>query len=148
LDDSELFFRFRADGSLVEFTTVADAYAVFVGSSCSARESLEIAAWDAASRLSLRVTGSQGFGTGTYSIAQQVDDPRLRMLLYYRSPEGIDYFAEPVVPEDLTIVISDVGAATVAGSFWGVVRAAGYADVMITDGHFTVRREYDLQMPC
>jgi hypothetical protein len=148
LDDYELFFRFRANGSLVEFTTLADVYGVFVGSACSDRESLEIVAWDSSSRLGLRVSSHEGFGSGTYSIAQRAEDPEFRMLLYFRAPEGVDYFAEPVVPEDATIVISQVGPSTIDGTFFGVVRAAGLPDVIITDGEFSVRREHDLQVPC
>jgi hypothetical protein len=149
LDDYEIFVRFKADGNLMEFTSRTDLYGVFVGSVCSARESLEIAAWepwDTGTRLGLYLTGPKGFGTGTYSSAQG-QDPRLR-LLYYRAPEGGDYFADPAAAESAMITISHVDIGTISGTFFGVLKAEGHPDVVITDGEFLVRREHDLELPC
>jgi hypothetical protein len=56
--------------------------------------------------------------------------------------------ASALVDEDATIVISHVGPSTIEGTFIGVVEAAGYPAVIITDGEFTVRRDNDLQLPC
>jgi len=92
------------------------------------------------------VTGPEGFGTGTYSIALS-DDPRLR-LLYYRAPDGIDYVADQTVAPNAMIIISQVGTGTIVGTFSGVVSAAGRPDIVITDGEFTVRRDHDLLGAC
>jgi hypothetical protein len=149
LDDFDLFFRFRANGTPVEYTTLADVYGLFVVVPCSGRETLEVAAWDPSTRLGLMVSSIQNpVGVGTYSVAQSVDDPSLRISLYYRAPEGIDYMAEPVTQEDATIVVSHVGKSTIDGTFFGVLKAAGQQDVMITDGEFTVRREHDIESSC
>ena len=61
-----------------------------------------------------------------------------------QNPEGAGYLAEPIVPEDATIMISHVGSTTIGGTFFGVVKAPGRPDVTITDGEFMVRREFDI----
>jgi hypothetical protein len=156
LDEFDLFFRFRANGALVEFTTVGNVYGVFVEAGCGEAHSLQITAWepwDLGSRLGLHLGSMSafrpmGFGVGSYSVDQRTDDPSFRIRLYYRTPEGIDYFAEPVVPSDATLEIYRVGASTVDGAFFGVLKAEGQPDVVITDGEFSVRREHDYKPPC
>jgi hypothetical protein len=148
-DDVDLFFRFRANDTLVELTTSADVYGVFVANPCTGEDTLQVAAWNLSIRLGLNVSSIQNqVGLGTYSTAQSVDDPTLRISLYYQAPDGIDYIAEPVTPDDVTIVISHIGGATIDGTFFGVAKAAGQPDVMITDGAFTVRREQDMEASC
>ncbi len=151
LDDLEPSVRFSANGTLVQFTTRAESYAVLVAGHCSERVSLQVAAWepwDTASRLGLRVSGGQDLGLGTYTNAQDLSDPPVRIHLYYRDAQGIDYFAGPVIPDDATVVISYIGPSTVEGMFFGVLKAVGHPDVIITDGEFTVRREHDLRPEC
>jgi hypothetical protein len=149
LDDDELFFRFKANGTLVEFTTLSDVYGVFIEACTGSTEALEVVGWSSANRLGMRVSRRQtGMAEGTYSIARRLDDPTFRIRLYYRSADGIDYFAAPSVPEDVTLVISRVGSSTIDGTFFGVVKADGQPDVVITDGEFTVRREHTVKERC
>jgi hypothetical protein len=150
LNDVESSVHFKVNGTLVQFATSAESYGVFVAGHCSERVSLQVAAWeswDTASRLGLRVSSGEDLGLGSYSIALG-PDPTVRIHLYYRDAQGIDYFAGPVVPDDATVVISYIGPSTIEGTFFGVLKAVGHPDVTITDGEFTVRREHDLRPEC
>jgi hypothetical protein len=144
LDGFDLFFRYEVNGTLVEYTTLRDVFGVFTFEDRGA-DILSIVGWDANSTLGLRVWSYRGTpGVGTHSIAQMANDSTFGIDIYYQDPDGIDHYAEPVVPEDATIVITHIGGSTIDGTFFGVVKAAGRPDVMITNGEFTVRRELDL----
>ena len=145
LDDFDLFFRFRADGTLVEYTSREDVFGVYTLVTGSPAI-LNIVGFDATTRLRLRLSSLEEIpGPGTYTIAQTASDSTFTMELYYQSPDGTDYFAAPVVPEDATIVISSVGGLTIDGTFFGIVKAPGVPDVVITEGEFAVRRDFDIR---
>jgi hypothetical protein len=141
LDDLDLFLRYKVDGTLTEYTTLANVFGAY---SLGFEASLNVVAWDATSRLRLRVSSEEAIpGVGTHSVAQVANDSTFTISIYYQASDGTDYFAEPIVPEDATIVISSVGSSTIDGTFLGVVKAPGRPDVMITEGEFSVRREFD-----
>ena len=136
--------RFRADGTLVEYTALANVLGMYT-EYCGAT-SLSVVAWDLASGLGLRVASAAGSpGPGTWSIAYRDNDPTFRMSIYYQDSRGTGYIARPVVPEDASITISQVTSNSIAGTFFGLVKASGLPDVTITHGEFSVRLEPDNQ---
>lgn len=147
LDDLDLFFRFEVDGVPIEYTSSADVFGVISYSVEGGADILNVVGWDSATRLRLRVRSlDETIGAGVYSVAQLENDSTLLVTIYYQDPEGIDYFAEPVVPEDATIEITNVGSRTIDGTFFGVVKAPDRPDIVITNGEFTVRREHDIDV--
>lgn len=146
LDDFDLFLRFSVNGTVVEYPAIGNVFGVFTNYCLGGPKVINVVAWDSTSGLRLRMSSGRQASNplGTYSIAHVEDDPTFRLSMYYQDPEGTEYLANPVVPEDATIVISQVGPRTMSGTFFGVVKAPDRADVLITDGEFVVRREFDI----
>jgi hypothetical protein len=146
-DGLDSFVRFRADGTLVEYTALGNVFAWYTDSCTSGTTTLRLVAWDASTGFGLRVSSAQGSpGPGTWSIAQRERDPTFGLTLVYVDAAGTGYRARPVVPEDATIMISHVGSTSISGTFFGLVKAQDGADVTITDGEFMVRREHDMEV--
>jgi len=144
LDDFDFFFRFETNGTLVEYTTLQDVFGVYTFENRGANI-LSIVGWDSSTSLGLRMWSYRAVpGVGTHSVAQMVNDSTFGIDIYFQDQDGTDYYAEPVAPEDATVVITHIGSSTIDGTFFGVVRAPGRPDINITNGEFTVRREFDI----
>jgi hypothetical protein len=145
LDGLDLFVRFRADGALVEYTAPGNAFGWYTDSCTAGGSTLRVVAWDATTGLGLRLSSRQGSpGPGTWSIAQRERDSTFGLTMVFVDGAGNGYRAQPVVPEDATIMISHVGSTAIAGTFFGRVKALDGVEVTITDGEFVVRREHDI----
>ncbi len=144
LDDYDFFFRYEANGTPIEYTSLQDVFGVFTFEDGGA-DILSIVGWDATTSLGLWVWSYQQTpGVGTHSVAEMANDSTFGIDIFYQHSDGLDYYAEPVVPEDATIVITQIGGSTIDGTFFGVVKAPDRTDIVITNGEFTVRREFDI----
>ena len=143
-DDLDPFLRFRMDGTLVEYRSLGELFGLHTHFIRSGRVALSIVGWDSTTGVHLNLSSVQALpGPGTYTADQRATDPTFRMGIYYRHPEGVGYVTRRPVPDDATILITHFGPTAIGGSFFGVLRAEGRPNLVITDGEFMVRRELD-----
>jgi len=135
--ETELFLRFNANGSLVEFTNAASLFAAFT--STSGQSNLVITGYDAVSGTNLQIYDNGPVGTGTYSGYGVVGNVLVGTLMAYEDPSGTEYVTNPG-SADVTITVSEITDTRVRGTFSGTLEASGEPDLVVTAGSFVVQR--------
>ncbi len=135
---AELYLKFKANGTLVEYTNAASLFASF--STTSGQSNLVISGFDATSNANLQIFDDHMVTTGTHTGFDAVNSAIVGVIIGYQDSSGVDYVADGTNPSDATIVITDITSTRVSGTFFGVLKASGHADLAITEGQFVVQR--------
>jgi hypothetical protein len=135
---NDLFFSFKMNGTMVEYTDAAALWATF--NTTTGQSSLIIVGFDGSTGAGLQVWRDQAVTTGTYSGFTAVNNAIVGVVMYYDDATNTNFAADPVVPADATIVITSITATRVSGTFFGVLKAQGQPDITVTEGKFTVQR--------
>jgi hypothetical protein len=136
-DETEGYYiRFRANGELVEYTnqliltagfgTNADIYTGTIGG-----------ANDVASNVGLQIYHNAPILEGTYSGYGGVSG----VIIHYMEKSSGALFSSGGGPNaDATVVITEITATTVKGTFHGKIMSTGQPDIVVTNGSYFVRR--------
>jgi hypothetical protein len=135
---TDLFYQFKANGTLVKFTNPGSLWATFATS--GSQNTLVISGFDANSNSNLQIYSDQTIGAGTYTGFTSVNAVLVGVLIGYQDTSNVDYVNTGSNASDATIVITDVTSTRVSGTFFGVLKAQGHPDVTITEGQFVVQR--------
>ncbi|MEE4285236.1 MAG: hypothetical protein V2I31_03775 [Mariniphaga sp.] len=139
-DPGEYFMRFKANGTLVEYTNQLGLAASFAQS--GNQHVSTISGWnDASSNFSLLLYNLAPIAESTYSGYSVSVDGTVGVLFAHKEKESEAVFSSGVTPDyDARITISELTETGVKGTFSGLIKAAGYPDISITEGAFFVKR--------
>jgi hypothetical protein len=128
---------FKVDGTTIEFTgsfsltaTFAQAGNVFSGI---------FTGYQGLSNMVLQVYDNKSISPTTYTAYGLVGTSFVGALLSYNNPNGT-FYSQSSTNSDATITISEITEKTVRGTFSATLKAAGKADIAITEGKFYVWR--------
>lgn len=137
--DGSLFMKLRVNGTLYEYSLAGGLLAAFAGGGTN--YNLSITGNDAgASHVTLQAFDTSPVGVGTYTgftVTTGVEGA----LMTFHDPSGVDYEVDVGIPGTVaTIVITEISANQVAGTFTATLGATGQANVSVTEGSFRVAR--------
>lgn len=135
---NELYYKFKANGTLIEFTNAASLWATF--NTTSGQNTLIISGFDANSNSNLQVYRDQEITTGTYSGFAAGNGALNGVLIGYQDASGVDYVDDGTTAADATITITSITSTRVSGTFFGILKSSGHPDVTVTEGQFVVQR--------
>ena len=134
---SDLFMRFRANGTLTEYSLPAGLLTAVnntTGQSNAATSGND----GGATFMTLQVFDVAPIQLGTYA-GFTITTGAVGAIIGYRNALGIDFVSGTAAPE-ATIVITELGATRVGGTFFGVLHESGQPDVSLTEGQFLTAR--------
>jgi hypothetical protein len=137
--DGSLFMKLRVNGTLYEYSLSGGLLAAFAGGGTN--YNLAITGNDGgSSHVTLQALDTSPVSVGTYTgftITTGVEGA----LMTFHDPSGVDYDVDVSIPGTVaTIVITEISANQVAGTFTATLGATGQANVSITEGSFRVAR--------
>jgi hypothetical protein len=139
-EEGMYYFRFTADGEPVEFTNQLILLAGF-GNSGNLYTASISGANDADSNVGLQIYSDQPITEGTYSGYGFVENAIRGVIIGYKDKKSGILFSSGGGPNvDATIVITEMTATTIKGTFQGKLLASGKPDMTVTNGSFFVRR--------
>ncbi len=136
----EFYMRFKANGTLVEYTNQLGLTAGFAQS--GNQHVGTISGWnDASSNFSLLLYDLEPITERTYSGYTATVDGVVGVLFAHKEKETGVVFSSGVDAEfDATTTITEMNETGVKGTFRGTIKAAGQSDISITEGSFFVKR--------
>jgi hypothetical protein len=130
------YIRFRANGELVEFTNQLILIAGF-GTNGEIYTGTIGGANDATSNIGLQIYNNAPILEGTYS---GYGGGTGVIIGYTEKSSGVLFSSGGGPDVDATVVITEITATTVKGTFHGRIMATGQSDIIVTDGSYFVRR--------
>lgn len=139
-ETGEYYMRFKANGTLVEYTNQLGLTAGFAQSGNQYVGT--ISGWnDASSNFSLILYSLAPIYETTYSGYTASVDGTVGILFAYKEKNsGVIFSSEIISKLDAQGTISEMTDKGVKGKFSGTVKAAGQSDISITEGSFYVKR--------
>ena len=139
-DSSTYYIRFNANGESVEFTNQLILIAGF-GHSGNQYTGTISGANDAQSNVGLQIYNNAPILEGNYRGYGISGGAVVGVIIGYKEKQSGVLFSSGGGPNvDATVVITEITAATVKGTFHGKLQASGQPDMIITNGSFFVRR--------
>ncbi len=139
-DSGSYYIRFRANGEQVEFTNQLILVAGF-GTNGELYTGTISGANDVDSNVGLQIYNNAPILAGTYSGYGVSGNAVVGVIIGYSEKSSGALFSSGGGPDvDATVVISEITATTVKGTFHGRLLATGQSDILVTDGSFFVRR--------
>ena len=134
-----LFLRLKVDGTLYEYSLEGGLLGVFGGS--GRYNNLNITGNDAGATSALvMVWDTVRVSARSYDeFHGTVPAGSFGTILSFTDPTGTDY-ASGDAGTDANVTISEISDSQIAGTFDGVLAAAGHANVTVTEGSFRVAR--------
>jgi hypothetical protein len=139
-DPGEYFMRFKANGTLVEYTNQLGLSAGFAQSGNQYVGT--ISGWnDASTNFSLLLYNQAPITESTYSGYAVSVNGTVGVLFAHKEKESGDVFSSGVTADyDARVTLSEITETGVKGTFSGLIKAAGHPDITITEGSFFVKR--------
>lgn len=139
-DPGEFYMRFKANGTLVEYTNQLGLSAGFAQS--GNQHVGTISGWnDASSNFSLLLYNLSPISETTYSGYAVSVDGTVGVLFAHKEKESGTVFSSGVTPDyDARVTLLQLTETGVKGTFSGTIRAAGHPDISISEGEFFVKR--------
>ena len=126
---------FKANGTLVDYKTEGALVATFTNTD---NQFLGVfSGYDANSNMGLQVYSDAAISEMSYSGYTTSGFVLVGVLMGYQDTSGTLYSQ---AGSDVVINISKITDTSVSGTFSGTLKASGKADMVITDGKFTVKR--------
>lgn len=135
-DGDDLFLRFRANGTQMEFTNPPSLLATT--SQSGTQHVMIVTGFDAASGLSLSFFGDAPISERTYTGYTLAPGNVAFVGVLIAFHDAQSQYGPDVL--DHTATITDITETTVEGTFQGTLSAAGRPDLVVTDGRFRVQR--------
>jgi len=134
---SSYYFRFNANGSVVNYTSQPSLVVAF-GHSGSQFNAL-ITGFTSSSNANVQVFSGSAIGTVTYSGYNVVGGAFVGALVGYQDASGTTYTSGSGAT-DAVVTITQLTSSTMTGTFTGRLKATGKADIVVTNGEFFVKR--------
>lgn len=131
------FIRFKANGTVVNYTIQASLVAAFGKSGI--QHNAVFSGGDASSNISLQVFDSKSIVASAFSGYTITDGAVVGALIGYSDNTGTLY-TQGSVGSNASITITGITATTVSGTFSGTLKASGKADIVVSQGEFFVWR--------
>lgn len=136
----EYYMRFKANGTLIEYT---NQFGLSAGFAQSGNQHVgTISGWnDASSNFSLLLYDVKSITESTYSGYSASVNGVVGVVFAHKEKESGVVFSSGVGADfDAHATISDITDKDVKGSFRGTIKATGHPDISITEGSFLVKR--------
>lgn len=139
-DSTAYYMRFKSNGVQVEYTNQLGLTAGFAQSGNQYVGT--ISGWnDANSNFSLLLYNLAPITENTYSGYAVSVNGTVGVLFAHKEINSGAVFSSGVTPDyEATVTISEITETGVKGTFSGLVKASGLADINITEGSFYVKR--------
>lgn len=139
-DAGEYYMRFKANGTLVEYTNQLGLSAGFAQS--GNQHVGTVSGWnDASSNFSLLLYDVEPIAEKTYSGYSASVNGVVGVLFAHKEKEtGVNFSSGVDAEFNASTIITEITDAAVRGTFNGKVKAAGQTDISITEGEFYVKR--------
>lgn len=136
----EYYMRFKANGTLAEYTNQLGLAASFAQS--GNQYFLTISGWnDASTNFSVVLYNLAPISESTYSGYVASVDGTVGVLFAHKEKESGAVFSSGVTADyDARVTLSEITETGVKGTFSGTVKASGHSDISITEGEFFVKR--------
>ncbi|WP_372948886.1 hypothetical protein [Mariniphaga sp.] len=136
----EFYMRFKANGTLVEYTNQLGLSAGFAQS--GNQYVATISGWnDASSNFSLLLYNNAPITESTFSGYSVSVDGTVGVLLAHKEKDSGAVFSSGVTADyDARVTLSEITETGVKGTFSGLIKATGQSDISITEGTFFVKR--------
>lgn len=136
----EFYLRFKANGTLVEYT---NQLALSAGFAQNGNQHVgTISGWNnSSSNFSILLYNLAPISETTYSGYSVSADGTVGVLFAHKEKVSGAVFGSGVTPDyDAMATLSQLTETSVKGTFSGTIRAAGHPDIGITEGEFFVKR--------
>lgn len=139
-DAGEYYLRFKANGTLVEYTNQLGLTAGF-GQNGNQHVGT-ISGWnDGSSNFSVLLYNLEPISETTYSGYTVSAEGTVGVLFAHKEKEtGVLFSSGADAEFDATTTIMEITDTDVRGTFKGKVKAAGHPDISVTEGSFFVKR--------
>jgi hypothetical protein len=129
--------RFRANGTLIEYS-LASGLLTAVNNTTGQSNAAITGNDGGATFIAMTVWDVSPITTKPYA-GYTITTGAVGAIIGFQNVSGID-FASGSTPGEATIVITELSATRVGGTFFGVLHKSGEPDVVITEGQFLTTR--------
>ncbi len=129
--------KFKADGTAIEFTGQSTVVAAFANS--GSQYTATFTGYNSGSNISLTVYDNKAIAPGTFTGYTEDNSAFIGALIVYMDSNGKVY-SQMTSNSDIKVVISQITATAVKGTFSGTLSSSDDSSISITNGEFYVWR--------